>query len=1107
MNQSKTDDAGESQLEPLVETALLREPEPDFSSDAAPVPSGDTGTAQIPESPSINDEAIEMAFIADEPGIAVGTLPEPESQSETPKLSLRTQMSDWIRTNATFERFRAMLKFTLAVYIALGVGFSPWAFSLLNKAPVLFVLVVVTFHPARTVGAQIQQTIFGIVGSVMGGIFNSTVHATISHINSTYPTEMAISLSDTVIMVLLLVVIYALAWLQYIRFPSFRFMVLMADFVIISNVFIGVKNLVQPDYFGVWLGVATMCLGLGICLAVNVLVFPDTVSARVRGCLHESLNLISHALHVIMSPPSSPDPVAQLRTLSEKLHAKQDQLENLTQLLKYEMTVGKVRPREIIAASTEVAAILAQLGGCTMSAGAYWSSRGAMDSVSDKDREDLERSMRELGAIMGDEISKVAVVCLNPQFYGGGTDEESHGSTIKNARSRFYTIQNRIIVSRSGTGPAMSPMDPKVPDVSREHAAWDFFTPTPSALNSSFFLLTVRKLSRNMDHMIDHLWQTFGHADPPKNWIWKYLLGGRRIWFPEIEVLRELLRDVGDFWADKAGSDGKANDQATHEIVESSVPRAVVIGATGAQDEAKKAESSLPGSPTMSHSPFSSHDGLGLTRRRMTVFVHQHHTLHRRLESVTGGGSVHSPAARIPTNTPLASAIFSDGATVATRSSIALTVQPKPNRFVRMARGVFAGLQSPAAMFALKSALSNAIALIWAFIPFSMGWFEAYNGVWISITVMIVLQPGLGTTTVAGALRIIGTIVGGYWATFSWWLVPAQPAKLLALLLPVELVFAYILLFVPTFSNAGMVALNTWIVIALDGYQFVLENKPQSMNEFALFATIRVINVSLGVVVALFAVWFFLPQLSRIAVRSKLSRHLHSQSRLFNALNELFLSPLVRGGQALVAAGGIDAELVRLKAQCRAQLQDLRAELRNAAGEPDLEVPFSVPCYTEMLRRCQNLLDLMAVMEDLLTSDWSAAEPAALLARRMLPERRRLLASIHAQFGTLAACLMLKEGLPPLSPAFAGYEASAAMTSKGQMEMGRLLSVDGVGRTPRGLGLQDTTSKKLNDATSLLYLFAFGSAIRRTVVELDAIEIQVETLFGRESPLMQRLFD
>ena len=122
---------------------------------------------------------------------------------------------------------------------------------------------------------------------------------------------------------------------------------------------------------------------------------------------------------------------------------------------------------------------------------------------------------------------------------------------------------------------------------------------------------------------------------------------------------------------------------------------------------------------------------------------------------------------------------------------------------------------------------------------------------------MLVLQPLVSTTSASGALRILGTMLGGIWVSLNWWWTPADPVRLLALFLPLELVFSYIFLFFPSLAYGGLVGMLTWAIIALDGWEFVLRGQEQSMADFAWFAGIRTINVSIGVVISLIAVWFF----------------------------------------------------------------------------------------------------------------------------------------------------------------------------------------------------------------------------------------------------------
>lgn len=855
-----------------------------------------------------------------------------------------------------------------------------------------------------------------------------------------------------------------------------------------------------------------MLFGLAISLGVNLLIFPDTASSRVRLAIHSSLGLIVHAMNVLLCPPTSGDALAQLRTLSEALHNQSDQLDNLSKSLRYEITFGKVRPRVVIDAATQVGAILSQLGGCAVAARAYWSSGGALDAVAARDRADLESALRDLATVVTQELEKLAPVILNPRLDDPWLEKTEDimrdvHTRLRRARTRFYAVQNKIIVGETGKA-----VDPGIPDVAPHHASWDFFTPTASTLNSAFFLLTVRKLARSIDHTVEHMWNTFGHAEPPRWWFQRVLFGGRRLWFPEVEFLKELWTDVNDLWTvygkDKQSEeDVKSSTEPTStgagaDLVSVSVsPPTLSRNGTLSENnhEAPMSPVSPPVDPFLTDIP---PERLGLTRRRMTVFLPS--------TSRVPVNSAQQPPV-IPITSQNNSAVFNDVGTIrASVSAPAQTAVPKPRLITRVSRRVFSALQSGAAMFALKSVISNTLALLWAFVPFSAVWFDQNNGVWIAITVMLVLQPGLGTTTLAGGLRILGTIIGGVWVALNWFWFPAIPQGLLPLFLPLELAFSYLYLFFPTYSTAGLVGILTWCVIALDGWMFTLEGKQQTMDQFVWFASIRVINVTIGVVICLVGVWFFIPQLSRIEVRSNLSRHLHSQSRVFAAVNELFLSPLIRDGTSLTALNKANANFQRLKSTCRSQLQSLRAQLKAAAGEPDLEIPFNVANYATILQHCQDMLDLMTVMEDMLTSDWTPSNPASQMARRMLGERRRLLAAIMNQFAILEACLMLKEKLPAFSPALTSYDASNQMTARGQQEIERILqerTEAAIAMAEAGHELPEDPSKKLKDATSLLYLFAFGSATRRTVVELDAIEFQAEALFGRESAILQKIFD
>lgn len=177
-------------------------------------------------------------------------------QSDTAPPSFSKRAVEFAQKWFPVPRLKSWLKFTVAIFIAVGICFTDWMFHLIGYVPVLMASVVAIFHPARTFGEQIQITWLGILGAVAGGIFNTILHVTVSYVNVTYASVVALSLSTFIAMVFILSFIAALACLQYYRFPTFRPLVIMAELVMVSNIFINAKGLFQPNYTGVWIGVS-----------------------------------------------------------------------------------------------------------------------------------------------------------------------------------------------------------------------------------------------------------------------------------------------------------------------------------------------------------------------------------------------------------------------------------------------------------------------------------------------------------------------------------------------------------------------------------------------------------------------------------------------------------------------------------------------------------------------------------------------------------------------------------------------------------------------------------------------------------------------------------
>ncbi len=163
---------------------------------------------------------------------------------------------------------------------------------------------------------------------------------------------------------------------------------------------------------------------------------------------------------------------------------------------------------------------------------------------------------------------------------------------------------------------------------------------------------------------------------------------------------------------------------------------------------------------------------------------------------------------------------------------------------------------------ALKTTLAAAIA--W-FIPQMLG---LHDGYWAVITVIIVLQSYVGSTVTASRDRAVGTLIGAAFG-FAFSLYPVQPWNFLLALLASTLVCVFLGLK----SSTRLAGVTVIIILAA-----------QKSGPGLTFAVHRVIEVLLGIAVALAVSTLVFPDRARIRLREGLTEEFLQLGALFEAI-------------------------------------------------------------------------------------------------------------------------------------------------------------------------------------------------------------------------------
>ena len=200
---------------------------------------------------------------------------------------------------------------------------------------------------------------------------------------------------------------------------------------------------------------------------------------------------------------------------------------------------------------------------------------------------------------------------------------------------------------------------------------------------------------------------------------------------------------------------------------------------------------------------------------------------------------------------------------------------------------------------AAKTAL--AAGLCWALAK-SLG---LYDGYWGSISAIIVLQSNMGATVSASRDRVIGTLIGAVLG-FSFSLFGALPWNFVLAVLAAVIICGLLGLR----SSSRLAGVTIAIVM--------LVQKPGPRWELALD---RVVEVMLGIVVALAVTTLVLPDRARLRLRDGLSREYLALGAFFDAILESF-----RGAPA--------ENLAALREYALAKLRGNNELLQAARNEP-----------------------------------------------------------------------------------------------------------------------------------------------------------------------------
>ncbi|GAP91196.1 putative ribosomal protein L19 [Rosellinia necatrix] len=424
--------------------------------------------------------------------------------------------------------------------------------------------------------------------------------------------------------------------------------------------------------------------------------------------------------------------------------------------------------------------------------------------------------------------------------------------------------------------------------------------------------------------------------------------------------------------------------------------------------------------------------------------------------------------------------------------------------------------------FGLKVGIGATLYAMFAFIPETMDIYKHWRGEWGLLSFMIVCSMTVGASNATGLARFTGTIMGAVFVVINWLIADGNPVGLAILGWAVSFGAFFIMV---DRGNApfGRFILLSYNVSSLYAYSLSQAVEDDDDDEGGLNPRIRdiafhrVVAVTIGILWGLIVCRLIWPLPARRKFKEGLAV-LYLQMGLIWKRGPLAI--LLRNDATFTSYMKIGEQAAMQR--YAAQLQTLRTAANN---EYELRGPFPFAAYGRIMASTQRVLDAFHAMSLVTQKHGRLSEGEKALLNHTAEERAQLCARICHVFEVLASSMMLEypltDAIPSViairdrllgkifrfrkehsssasgGPAAPGDETTTTATttattehSNGKAAGTTTFMLGAMGQVP---DLGDVTLEEPDYA--LLYAYALVTG--QVAKELKVIEKELEGLFGR----------
>ncbi|KAK7943743.1 uncharacterized protein PG986_012856 [Apiospora aurea] len=424
--------------------------------------------------------------------------------------------------------------------------------------------------------------------------------------------------------------------------------------------------------------------------------------------------------------------------------------------------------------------------------------------------------------------------------------------------------------------------------------------------------------------------------------------------------------------------------------------------------------------------------------------------------------------------------------------------------------------------FGLKVGIGAALYAMFAFIPQTRPIYQHWRGEWGLLSFMIVCSMTVGASNTTGLSRFTGTVMGAVFVLINWWISGGEPISLALLGWLVSFGTFYIMV---DRGNGpfGRFILLSYNVSSLYAYSLTQKVDDDDDDEGGVDPIIqqiafhRVVAVSMGILWGLIICRLIWP----ISARRKFKEGL---SVLYLQMGLIWK----RGPLAMLLRNDAAAESY-MKMGEQAAMQRYATQLQTlcaaALNEYELRGPFPADAYRRILVSTQRLLDAFHAMSLVTMKHGRLSEGEKALLYHTAEERAQLCSRICHVFQVLASSVMLEYPLTDAIPSVAGtrdkllgkifrfrketahqlHQPQEDVNGDGgeddhnrkQQQNGEIQRSFTMDQQNRLASKKAKLSGVTVEEPDYALLYAYALVTGQVAKELEVVEKEVEALFGR----------